>query len=110
MPRSLPPVERRCLPHYYLVAAAYAVFPRDPRSPILCHHPTVSAATEAAWQANEQPPPRSSGARPARHMSVFQLASAVLLERTRRVVNRKVPRRWAAIVNRSLTDGRPSPT
>jgi len=88
--RSLPPTEPRFLAHSYLVAAACAVFPPNPRSPTLCHYPTASVAAEAAWQANERPPPRSSAARQARHMSVFQLASAVLLERTRRSVNRKV--------------------
>ena len=33
------------------VAVAYAVFPRDPRSLVLCHHLKVSAATGAAWQS-----------------------------------------------------------
>src|SRR5882724_8426073 len=88
--RSLPPTEPRFLAHSYLVAAACAVFPPNPRSPTLCHYRTASVAAEAAWQANGRPPPRSSAARQARHMSVFQLASAVLLERTRRSVNRKV--------------------
>src|SRR4029077_20205713 len=92
MPRSLPP-GRRCLSHDDSVALAYVVFPRDPRSPKLCHHSKVSAATAAAWQANERPLAILSGGRQVRHMSVFRQASAVLLEPTARSVNRKVTAR-----------------
>src|SRR6266403_3945275 len=61
MPRSLPLMGRCCLPGDHLVAEAYAAFQRDQRSPGLCHHPKVSAATGVAWQANKRPLARFSG-------------------------------------------------
>ena len=84
MPRSLPPIGGCCLPGDHVVVGAYAVFQRDQRSPGLCHHPKVSAATAVAWQANERPRARFSGGHLERQTSAAQQTSAVLLERTGR--------------------------
>src|SRR4051812_25429868 len=92
MPRSSPPAERYRLPHDGLLVAASAVLARDPRSPMSCRHPTSSGAAEAAKRAKGRPPPRSSGAHLARHMSAFQLASAGLLERTGDLLTKHNPR------------------
>src|SRR5260370_40832111 len=84
MPQTLPLVRHCCSPDR-VVGGAYAEFQRDQHSQALCHHPKESAATRAAWKANEQPVARFSGGNLERHMSASQRTSAILLKRTERL-------------------------